>query len=176
MYPMNDTLDNQERVGSSKKEWNRAIPRSEDLVKKSQRDWGRWWRTPGWTDLQQIFQSWEGTSEFLEWRRCEGERGRRVGGGGWKVKLRRREEERGREIRGSRPVRTQKTGSTGSTGFWSNCAVKARRKRCWLREISGSLTVQTARRLTARMRRRSKPVQPVSTRGKPVERPTQPVY
>jgi hypothetical protein len=36
----------------------------------------------------------------LEWRRCEGERGRRVGGGGWKVKLRRREEERGREIRG----------------------------------------------------------------------------
>jgi hypothetical protein len=36
----------------------------------------------------------------LEWRRCEGERGRSVGGGGWKVKLRRREEERGREIRG----------------------------------------------------------------------------
>jgi hypothetical protein len=36
---------------------------------------------------------------FLEWRRCEGERGRRVGGGGWKVKLRRREEGRGREIR-----------------------------------------------------------------------------
>jgi hypothetical protein len=36
----------------------------------------------------------------LEWRRCEGGRGRRVGGGGWKVKLRRREEERGREIRG----------------------------------------------------------------------------
>jgi hypothetical protein len=36
----------------------------------------------------------------LEWRRCEGERERRVGGGGWKVKLRRREEERGREIRG----------------------------------------------------------------------------
>jgi hypothetical protein len=36
----------------------------------------------------------------LEWRRCEGERERRVGGGGWKVKLRRREEERWREIRG----------------------------------------------------------------------------
>jgi hypothetical protein len=36
----------------------------------------------------------------LEWRRCEGERGRRVGGsGGWKVKVRRREVERGREIR-----------------------------------------------------------------------------
>ena len=31
---------------------------------------------------------------------CEGERGRRVGGGGWKMKLRRREEERGREIKG----------------------------------------------------------------------------
>jgi hypothetical protein len=28
--------------------------------------------------------------EFLEWRRCEGERGGRVGGSGWKVKLRRR--------------------------------------------------------------------------------------
>ena len=50
------------------------------------------------------------------------------------MKLRRRKEERGREIKGwSRPVRIQKTGSTGSktgsTGFWSNCAVKARRKR-----------------------------------------------
>jgi hypothetical protein len=31
---------------------------------------------------------------------CGGERGRRVGGGGWKMKLRRREEERGREIKG----------------------------------------------------------------------------
>jgi hypothetical protein len=31
---------------------------------------------------------------------CEGERGRRVGGGGWKMKLRRRKEERGREIKG----------------------------------------------------------------------------
>jgi hypothetical protein len=31
---------------------------------------------------------------------CEGERGGRVGGGGWKMKLRRREEERGREIKG----------------------------------------------------------------------------
>jgi hypothetical protein len=148
MYPTNDTLDNQECVGSTKKTWNRAIPRSEDLVKKSQRDWGRWWRTPGWTDLQQIFQRWEGTSGFLEWRRCEGERGRRVGVGGWKVKLRRRKEGRGREIRGSWSVRTQKTGSTGSktgsTGFWSNRAVKARRKRYWLREISGSLTAQTA--------------------------------
>jgi hypothetical protein len=34
----------------------------------------------------------------LEW--SEGERGRRVGDGGWKMKLRRREEERGREIKG----------------------------------------------------------------------------
>jgi hypothetical protein len=50
---------------------------------------------------------------------CEGERGRRVGGGGWKMKLRRREEERGREIKGaSRSVRIQKTGSkTGSPVF-----------------------------------------------------------
>jgi hypothetical protein len=31
----------------------------------------------------------------LEWRRCEGERGKRVGGDDWKVKLRRREERRG---------------------------------------------------------------------------------
>jgi hypothetical protein len=31
---------------------------------------------------------------------CEGERGRRVGGGGYKMKLRRRKEERGREIKG----------------------------------------------------------------------------
>jgi hypothetical protein len=42
--------------------------------------------------------------------------------------------ERKRNKGGSRPVRIQKTGSTGSktgsTGFWSNCAVKARRKRC----------------------------------------------
>jgi hypothetical protein len=42
--------------------------------------------------------------------------------------------ERERNKGGSRPVRVQKTGSTGSkigsTGFWSNCAVKARRKRC----------------------------------------------
>jgi hypothetical protein len=29
MYPRNDTLDNQERVRSSKKKWNRVIPRSE---------------------------------------------------------------------------------------------------------------------------------------------------
>ena len=58
---------------------------------------------------------------------CEGERGEREGGGGWNMRLR-REEEIGREIKGgSRPVRIQKT---GSTGFWSNCAVKARRKRC----------------------------------------------
>jgi hypothetical protein len=34
----------------------------------------------------------------LEWRKCEGERGKRVGGDGWKEKLRRREERRGREI------------------------------------------------------------------------------
>jgi hypothetical protein len=34
----------------------------------------------------------------LEWRRCEVERGKRVAGDGWKVKLRRREERRGREI------------------------------------------------------------------------------
>jgi hypothetical protein len=34
----------------------------------------------------------------LEWRRCEGERGKTVGGGGWKVKLRRREEGRRSEI------------------------------------------------------------------------------
>jgi hypothetical protein len=31
---------------------------------------------------------------------CEGERERRVGGDGWKMKLRRREGERGREIKG----------------------------------------------------------------------------
>jgi hypothetical protein len=34
----------------------------------------------------------------LEWRKCEGERGKRVGDDDWKVKLRRREERRGREI------------------------------------------------------------------------------
>jgi hypothetical protein len=34
----------------------------------------------------------------LEWRKCEGERGKRVGGVGWKEKLRRREERKGREI------------------------------------------------------------------------------
>jgi hypothetical protein len=65
---------------------------------------------------------------------CEGERGDREGGGGWKMRLRRKEE-RGREIKGRKSAaRKQKTGSTGSktgsTGFWSNCAVKARRKRC----------------------------------------------
>jgi hypothetical protein len=51
------------------------------------------------------------------------------------------------EIKGGESAaRIQKTGSkTGSTGFWSNCAVKARRKRCWLRENSGSLTAQTAK-------------------------------
>jgi hypothetical protein len=64
---------------------------------------------------------------------CERERGGREGGGGWKMRLR-REEERGREIKGGKSAaRKQKTGSTGSktgsTGFWSNCAVKARRKR-----------------------------------------------
>jgi hypothetical protein len=50
------------------------------------------------------------------------------------MKLRRREEERGRKKGGESAARIQKTGSTGSktgsTGFWSNCAVKARRKRC----------------------------------------------
>jgi hypothetical protein len=81
---------------------------------------------------------------------CEGERGGWVGGGGWNMRLR-REEERGWEIKKgeSRPPEKQKTGSTGSktgsTGFWSNCAVKARRKLCWLRENSGSLTAQTAK-------------------------------
>jgi hypothetical protein len=80
---------------------------------------------------------------------CEGEREEWEGGGGWKMRLR-REEERGREIKGEKSAaRKQKTGSTGSktgsTGFWSNCAVKARRKRCWLRENSGSLTAQTAK-------------------------------
>ena len=34
----------------------------------------------------------------LEWRKCEGERGKRVGGVGWKEALRRREERKGREI------------------------------------------------------------------------------
>ena len=34
----------------------------------------------------------------LEWRKCEGERGKRVGGVGWKEKLGRREERKGREI------------------------------------------------------------------------------
>jgi len=58
---------------------------------------------------------------------CEGEIGEREGGGGWKMSMR-REEERGREIKGGKSAaRKQKT---GSTGFWSNCAVKARRKRC----------------------------------------------
>jgi hypothetical protein len=76
---------------------------------------------------------------------CEGERGGRVGRGGWEMKLRRREEERGRNKRGESAARIQKTSSTGSTGFWSNCAVKARRKRCWLRKNSSSLTAQTAK-------------------------------
>jgi hypothetical protein len=80
---------------------------------------------------------------------CEGERGEWEGGGGWKMRLR-RGGERGREIKGGKSAaRKQKTGSigskTGSTGFWSNCAVKARRKLCWLRENSGSLTAQTAK-------------------------------
>ena len=34
----------------------------------------------------------------LEWRKCEGERGKRVGSVGWKKELRRREERKGREI------------------------------------------------------------------------------
>jgi hypothetical protein len=34
----------------------------------------------------------------LEWRKCEGERGKRVGGIGWKKELRGREERKGREI------------------------------------------------------------------------------
>jgi hypothetical protein len=149
MYPTNDTLDNQERVGSSTRKWNRAIPRSGDVVKNSQWDWGRWWRTPGWTDLQQLFQRWEGTSEFfLEWSVKEREEEEWAAAAGkWN-----REEGKRREgeIKGEESVaRIQKTGSTGSktgsTGFWSNCAVKARRKRCWLHENSGSLTAQTAK-------------------------------
>jgi hypothetical protein len=34
----------------------------------------------------------------LEWRKCEGEREKKVGGVGWKKELRRREERKGREI------------------------------------------------------------------------------
>jgi hypothetical protein len=36
----------------------------------------------------------------LEWRKCEGERGKRVGGVGWKKELRRREERKGERNRG----------------------------------------------------------------------------
>jgi hypothetical protein len=63
---------------------------------------------------------------------CEGERGRRVGGGGWKWNWEEEKRREGRNKGGESAARKQKTGSTssktGSTGFWSNCAVKARRK------------------------------------------------
>jgi hypothetical protein len=151
--------------------------------------------TPGRTDLQPHFQRVRARESLersvKEWERNES-------GGGWRMSLR-REEERGRDIKGeesaARKPKTGSTGSkTGSTGFGSNGAVKARRKRCWLRENPGSLTAQTAK-LTAQTAqlsaqtarwltaRRPKPVQPVfipvqpvSTREKPVEWSTQPVY
>jgi hypothetical protein len=54
--------------------------------------------------------------------------------------------ERERNKREKSAARKQKSGSkTSSTGFWSNCAVNAHRKQCWLRENSDSLTAQTAK-------------------------------
>jgi hypothetical protein len=87
-----------------------------------------------------------------------------------------------------------KTGSTGyktdSTGFAAVWTVKARRKRCWLRGIPVRLTAQSAR-LTAQTAALTDSADAevaktgstgfytgstVSTRGKPVEWPTQPIY
>jgi hypothetical protein len=56
-----------------------------------------------------------------------------VGGVGWeKGTEKKRREERGEKEGRRRPVNRQKTGSisykTGSTGFLSDCAVKARKK------------------------------------------------
>ena len=68
---------------------------------------------------------------------CEGERGGRVGGGGWKMKLRRREEERGREIKGGE-----------SAGLSTENRFKNRFNRFLvkLRSKSAQKTVLTARK------------------------------
>ena len=46
----------------------------------------------------QISQRWDGTRGFWSGESVERERGKRVGGVGWKEELRRREERKGREI------------------------------------------------------------------------------
>jgi hypothetical protein len=72
------------------------------------------------------------------------ERGKRVGGVGWKEKLRRREERKGREI--GEASAGQKTENRFNRFLVR--PVKARRKRHWLHGFSGRLTAQSAR-LTA---------------------------
>jgi hypothetical protein len=110
----------------------------------------------------------------------------------WKGKEWKKEgEEKKEEAVAGQRTKTDSTGSeTGSTGFAAAWTIKARRKRCWLCgkpatliAQSTKLTAQTAGLTDSADAEATKtsspvfiPVQPVLTRGKPVEWPTQPVY
>jgi hypothetical protein len=100
MYPRNDTLDNQERVRSSKNKWNRVIPRFEV------------WTTEIPTRVREMMEEAEMNESptklpsigchkwVLEWWECEGERGKNGLDGGWEKRTGKKRKEEGERNRG----------------------------------------------------------------------------
>jgi hypothetical protein len=101
MYPTNDTLDNQKRVRSSKKKWNRAIPRSEvwitEIPTRSREKMEEAEMNGSPIKLPKIgWHKW-----VLEWWVCEGERERKcVGVDGWEKGTEKKRREEGERNRG----------------------------------------------------------------------------
>jgi hypothetical protein len=100
MYPTNDTLDNQEWVRSSKKKWNRVIPRSEvwitEIPTRAREMMEEAEMNGSPTKLPKIgWHKW-----VLKWWECEGERGKCVGGIGWEKRAGKKRREEGERNRG----------------------------------------------------------------------------